>query len=109
MFYTISPAVVLSFISNVLIFKNNTKNNPSIQMTKRLCYSIFILIISCYIISTNDECQLINNNDIIDDCNCRISDINEFNNQRLYPLLHEIVEKNYFRFYPVNLRKKCLF
>jgi ERO1-like protein alpha len=67
------------------------------------------VIISFYKVSTNEECQLTNNNDLIDDCNCRISDINELNNQRLYPLLNQIVKKNYFRFFPVNLRKKCQF
>ena len=61
------------------------------------------------IISTDDECQLSRNNDIVDDCNCRISDLNELNNQRLYPLLRQIVQKNYFRFFPVNLKKKCQF
>ena len=40
----------------------------------------------------------VDNNDLIDDCNCHISDLNELNNKHLYPLLHEIVEKNYFRF-----------
>jgi hypothetical protein len=71
--------------------------------------SIFILILFCYTVFTNEECQLIDNNDLLDDCNCRITDLNKLNNQRLYPLLHQIVEKNYFRFYPVNLRKTCQF
>jgi hypothetical protein len=79
------------------------------QMAKKIWFSIFIVFIFCSIVSTNEECQLTNNNDMIDDCNCRISDLNKLNNQRLYPLLHEIVKKNYFRFFPVNLRKKCQF
>ncbi len=68
-------------------------------MNKKIRFSIFLVIISFYKVSTNEECQLTNNNDLIDDCNCRISDINELNNQRLYPLLNQIVTKNYFRFF----------
>ncbi|UJR16234.1 hypothetical protein I4U23_003144 [Adineta vaga] len=78
-------------------------------MSPRICLSITCLILSCYLVTSNEECQLTNSNEQIDDCNCRISDLNELNNQRLYPLLHQIVTKNYFRFFPVNLRKKCLF
>ncbi|UJR25125.1 hypothetical protein I4U23_006484 [Adineta vaga] len=75
---------------------------------------IFLALFICFyfvnIVSTNEEeCQLSRQNDMVDDCNCRISDINELNNQRLYPLLRQIVKKNYFRFFPVNLKKKCQF
>jgi hypothetical protein len=78
-------------------------------MIKKNWFLIFILIIYCQIISTDEECQLTNNNDLLDDCNCRISDLNGLNNQYLKPLLNKIVNKNYFRFFPVNLRKKCQF
>lgn len=75
-----------------------------------LCLSI---LFSCFCVnvisSDDDECQLSRSNDIVDDCNCRISDLNQLNNQRLYPLLRQIVQQNYFRFFPVNLRKKCQF
>ena len=75
-------------------------------------FSIIIVILSSYTINlvrSADECQLTRNNEMVDDCDCRISDLNELNNQRLYPLLQQIVQKNYFRFYPVNLKKKCQF
>ncbi|CAF1008642.1 unnamed protein product [Adineta steineri] len=78
-------------------------------MIKNICLLFVILIIYCYKVSSNEECKIINDNDKIDDCNCRISDLHELNNQRLRPLLQQIVNKNYFRFYPVNLRKKCQF
>ncbi|CAF1475785.1 unnamed protein product [Adineta ricciae] len=78
-------------------------------MFLRVCLTFFCLIFSCYLVQNNEECRLTNSNDQIDDCNCRISDLNELNNQHIYPLLQEIVSKNYFRFFPVNLRKKCLF
>ena len=72
-------------------------------------FLIIILFVTVNIISTDEECQLSRNNDMVDDCNCRISDLNQLNNQRLYPLLRQIVKKNYFRFFPVNLKKKCQF
>lgn len=74
-----------------------------------LCLSFILLCSQVHRVFTNEECQLTRNNDMVDDCDCRISDLNELNNQRLYPLLKKIVQKNYFRFFPVNLKKKCQF
>lgn len=81
-------------------------------MTPKISYLFMIVCFyGCYlcVISANDECRLPRNNDMVDDCNCRISDLYQINNQRLYPLLRQIVQKNYFRFFPVNLRKSCQF
>jgi ERO1-like protein alpha len=79
-------------------------------MALKIWFSFLIIIIcSVNIISTDEECQLSRQNDMVDDCDCRISDLNQLNNQRLYPLLHKLVQKNYFRFFPVNLKKKCQF
>jgi hypothetical protein len=82
-------------------------------MALKICFTfVIIYFCCCYInlVSTDDEeCQLSSNNDIVDDCNCHISDLNQLNNERLYPLLRQIVQKNYFRFFPVNLKKKCQF
>ncbi|CAF1215806.1 unnamed protein product [Rotaria magnacalcarata] len=79
-------------------------------MAKMIFYTIiYIVIINCYLVSSDEQCPLANTNDLIEDSNCPIAKLNDLNNQRLYPLLHKIVDKNYFRFYPVNLRKKCLF
>lgn len=76
-----------------------------------LCLSI---VLSCFYVNVissadDDECQVSRSDDMVDDCNCRISDLNQLNNQRLYPLLRQIVQQNYFRFFPVNLKKKCQF
>lgn len=78
-------------------------------MANKVNLFVLILLFFCSSSSSSEECQLKDDNDLLDDCNCQIKDLAELNNQRLYPLLHQIVTKNYFRFYPVNLRKKCLF
>jgi hypothetical protein len=81
-------------------------------MALKIWFSFSLIIFFCCfinVISTDNECQLSRNNDMVDDCNCRISDLNQLNNQRLYPLLRQIVKKNYFRFFPINLKKKCQF
>ena len=75
--------------------------------------SLFIIVLFCIcdanLLSTDGECQMFHNNDMIYDCHCRISELNQLNNQRLNPLLRQIVKKNYFRFYPINLKKTCQF
>lgn len=81
-------------------------------LPKYVLLFVVIVAFSAYTIDrvrADDECQLTRNNEMVDDCDCRISDLNELNNQRLYPLLRQIVQKNYFRFFPVNLKKKCQF
>lgn len=78
-------------------------------MAAKLHLTISILLVISSRISSNEECQFKDENDLLDDCHCHISDLMTFNNQRLYPLLQRIVAKNYFRFFPVNLHKKCLF
>ena len=77
-----------------------------------LSFTLLVLILSSFQpieIETHEKCLLTKENDLLADCNCRISDLNKLNNQRLRPLLWQIVHKNYFRFFPVNLRKKCQF
>ena len=82
-------------------------------MALKLWFSFIIIVFYCCCcintISADEECQLPRNNDMVDDCNCRISDLNQLNNERLNPLLRQIVQKNYFRFYPINLKKNCQF
>jgi len=71
--------------------------------------AIFIFGSYVTLVASNEECELSRNVDMVDDCNCQISDLIQLNNQRLYPLLSQIVRQNYFRFFPVNLKKKCQF
>lgn len=78
-------------------------------MALKICLFLILCFCNVNIVLTNEECQLSRNNDMVDDCNCYISDLNQLNNQRLYPLLRQIIQKNYFRFFPVNLKKKCQF
>ncbi|MCL4117333.1 UNVERIFIED_CONTAM: hypothetical protein GTU68_029206 [Idotea baltica] len=54
----------------------------------------------------NCFCQL---KGIVDDCSCSIETIDSFNNLKIYPRLRSILEKDYFRYWKVNLNKGCLF
>ncbi|VDK41948.1 unnamed protein product [Anisakis simplex] len=40
---------------------------------------------------------------------CDGSSIDEFNNRKVYPLLQKLLKKDFFRFYKVNMEKKCPF
>src|ERR1700722_1571853 len=61
------------------------------------------------VVSSYHNCQTNRTNDLIDDCKCRMSDLDKLNNERLYKLLRRIAIKNYFRFFPVNIKKTCQF
>uniref|UniRef100_A0A1A9UG52 Ero1-like protein n=1 Tax=Glossina austeni TaxID=7395 RepID=A0A1A9UG52_GLOAU len=45
----------------------------------------------------------------INDCSCDVDTVDHFNNIKIYPRLKSLLVKNYFRFYKVNLNRKCPF
>lgn len=45
----------------------------------------------------------------IDDCSCTIDTVDTFNNVKIYPRLRSLLNKDYFRFYKVNLKRPCPF
>lgn len=51
-------------------------------------------------------CQL---QGMVDDCQCNIDTIDHFNNYKIYPVLNSLLQKDYFRFFKVNLKHPCPF
>ncbi|XP_075904954.1 ERO1-like protein beta [Nelusetta ayraudi] len=51
-------------------------------------------------------CQLTG---VLDDCFCDVESIDVFNNFQIFPLLQKLAEKDYFRYYRVNLKRPCPF
>lgn len=45
----------------------------------------------------------------VDDCPCSVETIDSFNNFKIYPRLNSLLEQNFFRYWKVNLLKKCPF
>lgn len=45
----------------------------------------------------------------VDDCLCNIDTIDQFNNYKIYPILKSLLQKDYFRFFKVNLKHPCPF
>ncbi|XP_078262812.1 ERO1-like protein alpha [Rhinoraja longicauda] len=45
----------------------------------------------------------------LEDCTCNVETIQEFNNEKLFPKLQELLKNDYFRYYKVNLKKPCPF
>jgi len=45
----------------------------------------------------------------VDDCQCKIEYIDKFNNYRIQPFISNLMQKDYFRFVKVNLKKICQF
>ncbi|XP_042307617.1 ERO1-like protein beta isoform X3 [Sceloporus undulatus] len=46
---------------------------------------------------------------VLDDCLCDIESIDEFNNFKIYPKIQKLQERDYFRYYKVNLKRPCPF
>ncbi|KAL4639885.1 ERO1-like protein beta isoform X1 [Arapaima gigas] len=46
---------------------------------------------------------------ILDDCFCDIESIDVFNNFKIYPRIQKLTERDYFRYYKVNLKRPCPF
>ncbi|XP_069937040.1 ero1-like protein isoform X6 [Cherax quadricarinatus] len=45
----------------------------------------------------------------IDDCSCSVETIDSFNNLKIFPRLNSLLHQNFFRYWKVNLKKKCPF
>lgn len=45
----------------------------------------------------------------MEDCDCKIEKIDKFNNYKFHPLISTLVQKDYFRYIRVNLKKICQF
>ncbi|CAB1417394.1 unnamed protein product [Pleuronectes platessa] len=46
---------------------------------------------------------------VLDDCFCDVESIDVFNNFKIYPRIKKLTERDYFRYYRVNLRRPCPF
>lgn len=45
----------------------------------------------------------------IDECSCDTDTVDDFNNIKIYPRLQSLLQKDYFRFFKVNLKRECPF
>ncbi|KAG1663716.1 Ero1-like protein [Nymphon striatum] len=45
----------------------------------------------------------------IDDCSCDVDNVDYFNNVKIYPRLRSLLINDYFRYFIVNLDRKCPF
>uniref|UniRef100_A0A668TQ25 Endoplasmic reticulum oxidoreductase beta n=1 Tax=Oreochromis aureus TaxID=47969 RepID=A0A668TQ25_OREAU len=46
---------------------------------------------------------------VLDDCFCDVESIDIFNNFKIYPRIRKLTERDYFRYYRVNLKRPCPF
>uniref|UniRef100_A0A665T1G3 Endoplasmic reticulum oxidoreductase beta n=1 Tax=Echeneis naucrates TaxID=173247 RepID=A0A665T1G3_ECHNA len=46
---------------------------------------------------------------VLDDCFCDVESIDVFNNFKIYPRIKKLTERDYFRYYRVNLKRPCPF
>uniref|UniRef100_A0A3P9D2U6 Endoplasmic reticulum oxidoreductase 1 beta n=1 Tax=Maylandia zebra TaxID=106582 RepID=A0A3P9D2U6_9CICH len=46
---------------------------------------------------------------VLDDCFCDVESIDIFNNLKIYPRIRKLTERDYFRYYRVNLKRPCPF
>ncbi|KAG8444526.1 hypothetical protein GDO86_009621 [Hymenochirus boettgeri] len=46
---------------------------------------------------------------VLDDCFCDVESIDAFNNYKIFPKLQKLQERDYFRYYKVNLKRPCPF
>ncbi|XP_045482306.1 ero1-like protein [Harmonia axyridis] len=78
-------------------------------MRKLILFLVFLKISDCYFGSQEDDdcfCQLQGK---IDDCTCNVDTVDHFNNVKIYPRLRSLLQKDFFRFFKINLFKKCPF
>ncbi|XP_061183412.1 ERO1-like protein beta [Saccostrea echinata] len=45
----------------------------------------------------------------VDDCSCKVENLDSLNNKKIYPILKSLLQRDYFRYFKVNLMKPCPF
>ncbi|KAF6724545.1 ERO1-like protein beta [Oryzias melastigma] len=58
---------------------------------------------------SQDQSCLCHLTGVLDDCFCDVESIDVFNNFKLYPQIKKLTERDYFRYYRVNLKRPCPF
>uniref|UniRef100_A0A672N159 Endoplasmic reticulum oxidoreductase beta n=1 Tax=Sinocyclocheilus grahami TaxID=75366 RepID=A0A672N159_SINGR len=58
---------------------------------------------------SQDQSCLCHLTGVLDDCFCDIESIDVFNNFKVYPHIRKLVERDFFRYYKVNLKRPCPF
>uniref|UniRef100_A0A8B9INT7 Endoplasmic reticulum oxidoreductase 1 beta n=1 Tax=Anser cygnoides TaxID=8845 RepID=A0A8B9INT7_ANSCY len=53
------------------------------------------------------QCQQLTG--VLDDCLCDIESIDDFNTFKIFPKIQKLQERDYFRYYKVNLKRPCPF
>uniref|UniRef100_A0A8C5HTN0 Endoplasmic reticulum oxidoreductase beta n=1 Tax=Gouania willdenowi TaxID=441366 RepID=A0A8C5HTN0_GOUWI len=54
-------------------------------------------------------CAMFQLTGVLDDCFCDVESIDIFNNFKIYPRIKKLTERDYFRYYKVNLKRPCPF
>ncbi|XP_051957514.1 ERO1-like protein beta isoform X1 [Xyrauchen texanus] len=58
---------------------------------------------------SEDQSCLCHLTGVLDDCFCDIESIDVFNNFKIYPRIRKLTERDFFRYYKVNLKRPCPF
>ncbi|CAD5119115.1 DgyrCDS7759 [Dimorphilus gyrociliatus] len=76
----------------------------------KICHFFYFLILIEYCWTENGKescfCEL---NSDVDHCTCSVNNVDSLNNLKLYPRLQNILQRDYFKFFKVNLNKDCPF
>lgn len=54
-------------------------------------------------------CQTCDLDGLVGDCGCEFDTVNQANQEHFQPLLRELVQRTFFRYFKVNLNKQCPF
>ncbi|XP_028676759.1 ERO1-like protein beta isoform X3 [Erpetoichthys calabaricus] len=65
-----------------------------------------VLFLSSFVLCWDMQTQLTG---VLDDCFCDIESIDVFNNFKIFPKMRQLIERDYFRYYKVNLKRPCPF
>lgn len=68
----------------------------------------FLIFISDFSRSSTGSCFCELKSEI-DDCSCNVENADSFNNRKVIPLLNDLLERDYFRYYKVNMFRPCPF
>ncbi|GAA6103766.1 ERO1-like protein beta isoform X1 [Tachysurus ichikawai] len=86
-------------------FHNNNNNNNIQDKTHQSQHKL----VSKVTPDSADQSCFCHLTGVLDDCFCDVESIDVFNNFKIFPLIRKLIERDFFRYYRVNLKRPCPF
>jgi ERO1-like protein alpha len=81
----------------------------NMRLPRHLLLFSMIFVTFCYGQFVPGKTCFCKDSEAVEACSCVSDSIDMYNNEKIYPLLHRLLQKDFFKFYKVNMENPCPF